>query len=131
MRNEIVVEYRGNYVYAALYGKNSYEISLELWRRIMAACKQNNCFNILGENFTTTELSTMDAFNHLKILEEVGLTLQYRIAWVDEKTPTGKGLEFVETVVVKNRCLANGRLFSNIEDAKSWLLGKENEEQNV
>ena len=127
MRDEIVVEYKGDYVYAALYGKNNYDISLELWRRIMAVCKQHNCFNILGENYTTEELSTMDAFNHLKILEEVGLTLQYRIAWVDQKTPTAKGLEFVETVVVKNRGLANGGLFSNVEEAKRWLLGKENE----
>jgi len=127
MRDEIIVEYKGSYIYAALYGKNNYDISLELWRRIMAACKQYNCFNILGENYTTEELSTMDAYDHLKILEEVGLTLQYRVAWVDQRTKTGKGLEFVETVVVKNRGLANGRLFSNVEEAKRWLLGKENE----
>ena len=127
MRDEIIVEYKGSYVYAAMYGKNNYDLSLELWRRIMAVCKQHNCFNILGENYTTEELSTMDAFDHLKILEEVGLTFQYRVAWVDQKTPTAKGLEFVETVVVKNRGLANGRLFSNVEEAKRWLLGKENE----
>jgi hypothetical protein len=126
MRDEMIVEYKGNYVYAAMYGKNNYDLSLELWRRIMAACKQYNCFNILGENFTTEELSTMDAYDHLRILEEVGLTLQYRVAWVDQATPTARGLEFVETVVVKNRGLANGRLFSNIEDAKRWLLGEEN-----
>jgi len=127
MRDEIIVEYKGNYVYAAMYGKNNYDLSLELWRRIMAVCKQYNCFNILGENFTTQELSTMDAYDHLRIIDEVGLTLQYRVAWVDQATPTARGLEFVETVVVKNRGLANGRLFSNIEEAKSWLLGKENE----
>jgi hypothetical protein len=127
MRDEIVIEYKGSYIYAALYGKNNYDISLELWRRIMAACKQYNCFNILGENYTTEELSTMDAYDHLKILEEVGLTLQYRVAWVDQATATARGLEFVETVVVKNRGLANGRLFSNVEEAKRWLLGKENE----
>ena len=126
MRDEIIVEYKGSHVYAAMYGKNNYDLSLELWRRIVAVCKQYNCFNFLGENFTTEELSTMDAFDHLKILEEVGITFQYRIAWVDQKTPTAKGLEFVETVVVKNRGLANGRLFSNVEEAKRWLLGKEN-----
>ena len=127
MRDEIIVEYKGDYIYAEMHGKNNYELSLELWQRIMAACKQYNCFKILGENFTTEELSTMDAYDHLRILEEVGLTLQYRVAWVDQKTPTGKGLEFVETVVVKNRGMANGRLFSNVEEAKLWLLGKENE----
>jgi hypothetical protein len=127
MRDEIIVEYKDDYVYAEMHGKNNYELSLELWRRIMAVCKQHNCFKILGENFTTEELSTMDAYDHLRILEEVGITLQYRIAWVDQTTPTRKGLEFVETVVVKNRGMANARLFSNIEEAKSWLLGKENE----
>lgn len=127
MRDEIIVEYEGDYVHARHYGQNNYDISLELWRRIMAACKEHNCFKILGENFTSEALSTMDAFNHLKILEEVGLTFQYRVAWVDQKTPTAKGLEFVETVVVKNRGLANGRLFSDVEEAKRWLLGKENE----
>ncbi len=91
----------------------------------MAACKEHNCFKILGENFTTNELSALDAFNHLKILEEVGLTVDYRIAWVNHDQATSRGLEFVETVVVKNRGLANGRLFPTVEEAKQWLLGNE------
>lgn len=124
-RNEIIVEFKGDYVHAQLYGRNNYDISLELWRRIVATCKQHNCFNVLGENYTTEELSTIDAFNHLKILEEVGLTLQYRIAWVNQVKETARGVEFVETVVVKNRGLANGGVFPTIEEAKQWLLGKE------
>lgn len=32
VRDETIVEYRGDYVYAAMYGKNNYELSLELWR---------------------------------------------------------------------------------------------------
>lgn len=91
----------------------------------MAMCKKHNCFKILGENYTTEELSTMDAFNHLKILEEMGLTLQYRIAWVNQVKETAGGVEFVETVVVKNRGLANGGIFPNLEEAKRWLLGDE------
>ena len=93
----------------------------------MAACDQYNCFNILGESYTTEELSTMDAFNHLKIVELVGLTLQHRVAWVIQEKETGKGIEFVETVVVKNRGLVNGEIFSSVEEAKRCLLGKENE----
>ena len=45
--------------------------------------------------YTTDELSTMDAFNHLKIVELVGLTLQHRVAWVIQEKETGKGIEFV------------------------------------
>lgn len=126
MRDEIIVEYRGSHVYAAMYGKNNYDLSLELWQRIMALCKEHNCFKILGENFTTQELSTMDAFDHLKIMEIVGITLDYRIAWVSNTPETAFNLEFVETVVVKNRGLANGRVFSTLEEAKRWLLGEDN-----
>lgn len=124
MRKKIIVEYRGDYVYAAIYGKNNYDLSLELWRHIMAECRKHNCFKILGENYTTEELSTMDAFDHLKILDLVGVTLDYRIAWVNQVKETARGVEFVETVVVKNRGLANGAIFPTVEEARSWLLGE-------
>ncbi len=127
MRDKIVVEYRGEYVYAALYGRNNYDISLELWRQIMAECRAHRCFKILGENFTTEKLSVMDAFDHLKILEIVGITMDYRIAWVSNTPETAFTLEFVETVVVKNRGLANGAVFATFEEALRWLLGKEKE----
>lgn len=127
-RDEIIVEFKGDYIHVRHYGRNNYDISLDLWRRVKALCDQHNCFNILGESYTTEELSTMDAFNHLKIVELVGLTLQHRVAWVIQKKETGKGIEFVETVVVKNRGLVNGGIFPNVEEAKRWLLGKENEE---
>ncbi len=127
MRDEIIIEYKDNYIHVRHYGKNNYDISLDLWRRVKAMCDQYNCFNILGENYTTDELSTMDAFNHLKILELVGLTLKHRIAWVNQVKETAKGIEFVETVVIKNRGLVNGGIFSSVEEAKLWLLGKENE----
>ena len=127
MRDEVIVEYRGDYIHVRHYGKNNYDISLDLWRRVKALCDQHNCFNILGESYTTEELSTMDAFNHLKIVELVGLTLKHRVAWVIQKKETGKGIEFVETVVVKNRGLVNGVIFPSVEEAKRWLLGKENE----
>lgn len=125
MDDKIVVEYRGDYVYAALYGSNNYDISLELWRRIMAECRAHQCFKILGENFTTEKLSVMDAFDHLKILEIVGITRDYRIAWVNNTPETAFTLEFVETVVVKNRGLANGAVFPTFAEAERWLLGKE------
>lgn len=129
MRDEVIVEFKGDYIHVQHYGKNNYDISLDLWRRVKALCDKYNCFNILGESYTTEELSTMDAFNHLKIVELVGLTLQHRVAWVIQEKETGKGIEFVETVVVKNRGLVNGGIFSSVEEAKRWLFGRENEEK--
>jgi len=89
--------------------------------------KKHNCFKILGENCTTEKLSTMDAFDHLKILELVGITLHYRIAWMNQVPETAKEVEFIETVIVRNRGMANGRIFPTVEEAKRWLPGKENE----
>lgn len=69
----------------------------------------------------------MDAFDHLKILELVGITLHYRIAWMNQVPETAKEVEFIETVIVRNRGMANGRIFPTVEEAKRWLPGKENE----
>jgi hypothetical protein len=129
MQDEIIVKYlQDGYVHALHYGDANYETSLELWRRIVAVCKEYNCFNILGESHNTKDLSTMDAFNHLKILDEVGLTLRYRVAWVIRAEGIGRGIEFDETVIVKNRGLVQGGIFPSVEEARRWLLGEEQAE---
>ena len=61
MKSEIIVEYKGNYIHVRQSGDDSYQISLDMWRRIVAACEQYNCFNILGESSLTQELSDLEA----------------------------------------------------------------------
>ena len=77
MNDNIIVEYKGNYIHARQYGPDSYDASLELWQRIVAACKKHNCFNILGETFATNPISTIEAYNHIKIFELAGVTLTH------------------------------------------------------
>ena len=126
MCDEVVIEHKGDYIHVRQYGRDSYEISLDLWRRVVAACEEHQCFNILGENLSTESISRMDAYDHDKIFEAAGVTMRHRIAWVHHDAGTIEPTRFVETVL-KNRGLANGYLFANVEEAKRWLLGEEGE----
>lgn len=123
MSHEIVVEFKGDHVYARHSGATSREISLDLWRRVMKSCEEHGCYNILGESDTTNALSTLDAFAHVEIANEVGLTLKHRIAWVSHNVKARAIAEFVEDVL-KNRCLLNGHLFPDVEQARRWLLDR-------
>lgn len=122
MNKNITIEYEGDYVHARQSGPDNYDASLELWKRIVDACEKHHCFNILGETFTTEPLSTMDAFDHIKIFELAGVTLKHRIAWVHHVAETAEPIEFAETVL-HNRGLVNGHLFPTVEKAVEWLLG--------
>ena len=124
MQYDLIVESQGGYIHARHYGENSYTISLELWRRITAACRENKCYKVLGETFTTNDLSTLDAFDHVKIFQQVGVDRRYRIAWVNHSAPMEKTIRFIETVL-KNRGMASGGCFSTQEEARRWLLSGE------
>jgi len=122
MNKHITIEYKGGYIHARQSGPDSYEASLELWQRIVAACEEHHCFNVLGETFTTIQLSTMEAFDHIEIFKLAGVTLKHRIAWVHHSDDPNRTMEFTETVL-KNRGLVHGGLFPTVDKAMEWLLG--------
>jgi hypothetical protein len=126
MKSKIIVEYKGDYIHVRQSGEDSYEISLDMWRRIVAECEQYNCFNILGESCITQELSTLDAYHHVKIFQLAGVTHRHRIAWVHHGSDEKDIARFIENVLI-NRGMVNGRFFPNVEEAKKWLLGEGNE----
>lgn len=126
MRDEIIIEYKGDHVHVRHYGKDIYDISLNLWHRIVETCEACNCFNVLGETHTTEGLSTMDNYNHIEIFKQAGVTLHYRIAWVAQVPERAREIRFVGTVL-KNRGLACGGIFRSVAEARRWLLGVEDE----
>jgi len=126
MNSKISVTYEGEYILVQLTGDNSYEVSLKLWKKVVEACEKNQCFNILGVSSTNNPLKTMEAFDHINIFTEVGISPKHRIAWVEKNPEAAETFRFVETVI-KNRKLVNGYLFSNISEAKNWLLGHNEE----
>ena len=122
MSFEIRVTFKDDYIEACITGDDSYEISLELWKRISEECNKHQCYKILGISDTPPS-STIDAFNHYKIFKETGITVSHCIAWVDMNPKSFEDTRFIETVLL-NRGLLTGRLFSDITEAKSWLLNK-------
>ena len=129
MGDEILIEYKDDYIHVRQYGRDNYSISLDLWRRIVAACEEYNCHNILGESYTTEELSTLDAYGHVKIFRLAGVTLQHRIAWVHKGENAAQNGQFIETVLT-NRMMVNGHFFASTEEAKRWLLKRRGEEKS-
>ena len=125
MPDEIIIESKPGYIHVRHYGRDSREISMELWRRIVAACEEFHCFNILGETHTTNRLSVADNYEHATILKAAGITIRHRIAWIVPEATLLADAKFIETVLL-NRGLASGKLFGKMEEAKAWLLAENN-----
>lgn len=94
----------------------------EMWEKIVAACNLHNCFRIFGQSGLEKPLPSLDAYEHIGILEAVGITPQHRIAWVAEDPALLDSLRLVETVI-RNRSPFAVRMFDNRNDAARWLEG--------
>ena len=114
-----------NYLHVVVSGNSTYENALELWKTIAAECRQQNCFNVLGEQMLNNGMPTIDAWNHQTIFAEAGITAKFLIAWVDKNPKTFANTDFIRTVL-SNRDIGYGKLFSDVEKAKSWLQNKIN-----
>lgn len=112
-----------DYLHVVISGTSSYENAVLLWQTIAEACNQHNCFYVLGEQDMSTAISTMDAWNHQTIFKEAGINAKFIIAWVDKNPRTFEHTDFIRTVLA-NRDIGYGKLFSDAEKAKSWLLEK-------
>ncbi len=123
MSNSLVITPQDNYLHVVIKGNSSYENAAYLWRTIADACNQHNCFYVLGEQDMSNAISTIDAWNHQTIFAEAGITAKFVIAWVDKNPKTFEHTEFIRTVLA-NRDIGYGKLFSDVEKAKNWLLEK-------
>jgi hypothetical protein len=123
MPSSLEITPKENYLHVVITGRPTYENAIYLWRTIAEACNRHNCFYVLGEQDMSTAISTMDAWNHQTIFAEAGITAKFVIAWVDKNPKTFEQTEFIRTVLA-NRDIGYGKLFSDTEKAKSWLLEK-------
>jgi hypothetical protein len=102
-------------------GHPSYANSLELWRQVAEACRSHNCFNILGEGRHPQPMTTLDAWKHQSIFNEVGISAKFLIAWIDTSPQNFAQIEFIRSVLA-NRDMASGKLFTDRDTARAWLL---------
>lgn len=111
------------YLYVEVSGRGTYKGAVELWQTIAEACKKHQCFNVLGIQRVTIAVDTLTALDHQTIFTDLGIDSRYRIAWVDENPRTYESIEFIKNVLA-NRSIGYGKVFTNQQDAKTWLLTK-------
>lgn len=114
-----------NYLHVDVKGVGTYETALALWTRVALACEEYQCFNILGEQYLIDTVTTTEAFDHPVLFKKAGISIKHRIAWVDKNPRTRETTAFIRDVLT-NRSVGNGKLFNDINAAKSWLLHKSN-----
>ncbi len=115
------ITFEGEFVLFRYTGPDSFQISIEQMTQLAKACEDFRCFKILGVTEFSNPLNTMEAYDYQYIFEEAGITHKYRIAWVEKNPEARKMIKFIETVL-RNRGL-EVRLFSDVVEAKQWLLG--------
>ncbi|WP_246119892.1 hypothetical protein [Blastopirellula retiformator] len=121
--DENIIDFQGDHIHVVARGNNTAAKSLVMFRRIVDACQQHDCYNIIGEAETKEEMSTLEAFKHIEVFTEAGMTWKHRLAWVAADPDKYEQLKFVETVL-RNRALLNGQVFRTLEQARSWLFGE-------
>ena len=114
------ISHRDDLIHAGVSGVLDDQAIRELWAAIVKACDAHDCYNILGVSDLDRPFSTVEAFGHIEVFKDVGITWRHRIAWVSKDANSEDILRFTETLLV-NRGLVNGAVFNSIEEAEHWL----------
>lgn len=120
MNYEMSVTFKEGYVEARSTGDKSYQTAVALWKEITRVCEEHHCYKVLGIGESTTAMPTMDAMQHPQLFKDFAITRKYKIAWVELNKDAVEGIKFLETVLL-NRGLLNGKLFSDVEEARRWI----------
>lgn len=122
MENKMRIIPKRGYIHVSSNGKKDSKFAYRLWSNTVKVCRKNECFNIFGIANTSHALKLVDCYNHARLFQELGIDYKYRIAWVELNPDAFELIKFIETVLT-NRGI-NVRLFSDITEAKNWLLKK-------
>lgn len=122
MSYELTILCEGDFISVCVTGARNDETSRDLWTKVASACREHRCNNILGVSNLITPISTMKAFEYPKLFNEVGITPRHRIAWVEQNPENLEMAKFTETVLF-NRGSVIAKIFTDVAEAKSWLLG--------
>jgi len=120
VQNELTITVKANYILVRSDGDKDLDFAEKLWTQVAATCEENDCFNVLGIARSSTPLEAMDGYDHARLFVDLHIDHRYRIAWVEFNSEASDMARFIETVL-SNRGLP-GRVFSNEEDARAWLL---------
>lgn len=120
MSGEFVITPHDEFIHVTASGTGTLSLALEMWSAIAQACKDNQCYKILGEQNLSSPLSTKDAYKHFEIFQRAGIGSRHLIAWVDPNLASREVVKFIGHVV-SNRLFTRGRIFSDRNEAEKWL----------
>jgi hypothetical protein len=123
MEHEMKITFETNYVQVISNGEKNYHTAYELWSKTAEFCTKQKCYKVLGIANSKKIFSPNEAFDHAKLFQDLDIDNRFRIAWVELDEIAKETLYFIETVLM-NRGLP-GKVFNNIDEAKTWLLKEE------
>jgi len=115
-----LIESRIDHLYARVVTETiNAEILISIFGKLVPICKENGTENLLIEHFSGGKLTATDAFDAAIGILELDIST-IKIAYVDPDPSHLENLKFGELVAVNRG--ARGMAFSDIEEAKDWLL---------
>ncbi len=121
MQSELFITVEDGFVQVIAEGDKDFSFSTRLWTDVSRVCRENNCYKVLGIANSTKTLTTAEAFDHVQLFEDLKISSEYRIAWVEHNPKAYDTISLIETLL-KDRGF-EVRLFPEVNQAKSWLLG--------
>lgn len=98
-------------------------IALEMWKKVIATCEENNCFRILAISNIDRPLPAADVFNSADFFASVGLNEKYRLAVVAKNTDVHESHQ-IAALALKNKtagALFPAAAFESEWEARHWL----------
>lgn len=117
---DYTISYENSLINVRTSGIFDFLKAYEMWEAIVASCETNSCARVLGLSNLAEPMPTMDAYDHLSLLQSVGVTDKHRIAWVAGKPALLEKLRLAETVI-RNRGSLDLRIFESVTEAQRWL----------
>ncbi len=91
-----------------------------MWTDIASACRDNNCFQILGVSKTERAVELKDAMDYSTIFDDARLPLGLRTAWVQTNPAATVMIELI-IELTRKRFQGEGKVFANETEARRWL----------
>lgn len=123
MISEISVTFEGDHVLVRADGEKDYQVVEQIWSTVSRVCEKHQCFEVLGIANTSKPIEAVEGYEMPAVFREYGIDRRYRIAWV-ELNPDAVDVIELAASILANRDLP-GRLFATTDEAKQWLLGKD------
>jgi hypothetical protein len=120
MNYKYLISCKDDHIEAKSEGPRTLECILHLWSKIIDACKECTCTNILNISDSVSPITVKEALNHLKSFEHLEITNDYRVAWVELNPVCCESTLLIESILLTHG--ANIRTFVDIVDARRWLF---------